>query len=35
MENDVISPMSGRQYMSRHPTPRTMGYYSPLNADMS
>jgi hypothetical protein len=32
MENDVISPMSGRQYVSHYPTPRTMGYHSvPLN----
>lgn len=32
MENDVISPMSGRQYVKHYPTPRTMGYHStPLN----
>jgi hypothetical protein len=28
MENDVISPLSGRQYVSHYPTPRTLGYHS-------
>lgn len=28
MENDVISPLSGRQYVTHYPTPRTLGYHS-------
>jgi hypothetical protein len=34
MENDVIAPMSGRQYMHHYPTPRTLGYHSPLGGDI-
>lgn len=34
MENDVVSPMSGRQYVTHYPTPRTMGYHSPLQNDV-
>jgi hypothetical protein len=34
MENDVVSPMSGRQYVTHYPTPRTMGYHSPLHNDI-
>ena len=33
MENDVVSPMAGR--MGRqYPTPRTMGYHSPMLPDV-
>lgn len=32
MENDVISPLSGRT-LRHYPTPRTMGYYSPILPD--
>lgn len=28
MENDVISPLAGRQYVTHYPTPRTLGYHS-------
>lgn len=35
MENDVVSPLSGRQYMRHYPTPRTMGYHSPLRQDVT
>lgn len=34
MENDVVSPVSGRQYMKHYPTPRTMGYHSPIQGDV-
>lgn len=34
MENDVPSPLSGRQYVTHYPTPRTMGYHSPLQNDV-
>lgn len=34
MENDVVSPLSGRAYMKHYPTPRTMGYHSPLQQDV-
>lgn len=34
MENDVVSPLSGRQYMKHYPTPRTMGYHSPIQGDV-
>lgn len=33
MENDVISPQAGR-IRRQYPTPRTMGYYSPLLPDV-
>jgi hypothetical protein len=33
MENDVISPAAGR-IRRQYPTPRTMGYYSPLLPDV-
>ena len=34
MENDVVSPLAGRQYMTHYPTPRTLGYHSPLRNDI-
>jgi hypothetical protein len=33
MENDVVSPLNGRMYMRHYPTPRTMGYHSPIMPD--
>jgi hypothetical protein len=33
MENDVVSPMAGRMRRN-YPTPRTMGYYSPMLPDV-
>ena len=34
MENDVISPRSGRNQNTWYPTPRSMGWHSPLRADI-
>jgi len=34
MESDCVSPMSGRQYMRHYPTPKTLGYDSPLQGDV-
>ena len=34
MENDVVSPLGGRMYTTHNPTPRTMGYHSPLQGDV-
>jgi hypothetical protein len=34
MENDVVSPLGGRMYTTHYPTPRTMGYHSPLRGDV-
>lgn len=33
LENDVVSPQSGR-ISRQYPTPRTMGYYSPILPDV-
>lgn len=35
MENDVVAPMGGRQYVRHYPTPRTMGYYSAMRPDVT
>jgi hypothetical protein len=34
MENDVVSPLGGRMYTTHYPTPRTMGFHSPLRGDV-
>jgi hypothetical protein len=34
MENDQISPLSGRPFTNPYPTPRTMGWHSSLRQDL-
>ena len=34
MENDQISPLSGRPFKNPYPTPRTMGWHSSLRQDL-
>lgn len=34
MENDVVSPQSGRMYVTHYPTPVTRGFHSPLQNDV-
>ncbi len=35
MENDAISPLSGRPYNTPYPTPRSMGWHSELMPDLT
>ena len=34
MENDVVSPQSGRMYVTHYPTPVTRGFHSPIQGDV-
>lgn len=35
MENDVVSPISGRDYAGTYPTPRSMGWHSQILPDVT